>query len=258
MTTPCDLIQERMGELFRCSEVGAYVRIRTPFMYPDGDYIDLFWERDGDHEAVTLTDLGETVRWLRMQTVSLRRSPKQNQMIRDICLTQGVEFFQGMLQARYRVGDNPALTVARLSQAALRTADLWFTFRSRVLESVTDEVADYLGEMHLPHEKNVTLPGRSGKTWSVSFHIRSPERSSLVHVLSTGSRGATRRITDHVVAAWHDLSQLKVGPEPVQFVSLFDDTSDVWSDEDFRQVEELSEIARWSEPDRFARILQAA
>ena len=82
--------------------------------------------------------------------------------------------------------------------------------------------------------------------------------ASLVYVLSTGSRGATRRITDHVVAAWHDLSQLKVGPEAMHFVSLFDDTSDVWTAEDFRQLEDLSDIVRWSEPDELVQLLKAA
>jgi hypothetical protein len=258
MKTPCTLIQEQMGELFRCAEVGNYIRIRTPFMYPDGDYIDVFWERTTDGEAVTLTDLGETVRWLRMQTLVPRRSPKQNQMIQDICLTDGVEFYRGMLQARIRHGDNLAMAVTRLSQTALRTADIWFTFRSRAVESVTDEVADYLFDKSIPHDRNITLSGRSGKSWPINFYTRTPKRSSLVHVLSTGSRGATRRITDHVVAAWHDLSQLKVGPEALHFVSLFDDTSDVWTAEDFRQLENLSDIARWTEPDELVQLLKPA
>ena len=258
MKPPCTLIQEQLGALFRCAEIGNYIRIRTPFIYPDGDYIDVFFEQSQDQETIALSDLGETVRWLKMQTTSLRRSPKQNQMIQDICLTHGVEFFRGMLQARYRVGENMALAITRVSQAALRTADIWFTFRTRAVESVTDEVAEYFTEMHIPHERNVTLAGRSGKTWPINFHTRTPKRSSLVHVLSTGSRGATRRVTDHVVAAWHDLNQLKVGPEALHFVSLFDDTSDVWSSEDFKQLEDLSDIARWSEPEELSQILNAA
>ena len=253
---PCTLIQEQMGELFRCAEVGRYTRIRTPFMYPDGDYIDIFLERDNDEKTIALSDLGETVRWLKMQTISLRRSPKQ--IIQDICLTHGVEFYRGMLQTRFRPGDNLAMAVTRLSQAALRSADIWFTFRIRAVESVTDGIAEYLNEIHVSFNKNVTLPGRSGKVWPIDFRTRTPERSCLVHVLSTGSRGATRRITDHVVATWHDLSQLKVGPEALHFVSMFDDTSDVWSAEDFRQLEDLSDIVRWSEPDEFAQILRAA
>ena len=109
MNTPCVLIQEQMSELFQCAEVGDYIRVRTPYMYPDGDYIDLFLSRSSGDDTQTLSDLGETVRWLKMQTVTLRRSPKQNQMIQDICLTHGVEFYRGMLQVRCRQGESFAL-----------------------------------------------------------------------------------------------------------------------------------------------------
>jgi hypothetical protein len=198
MDKPCTLIQRQMGELFQCAEVGNFVRIRTPFMYPDGDYIDLFMEKAED--VATLTDLGETIRWLKMQSITPRRSPKQNQMIEDIRLTHGVEFYRGMLQVRYKAEDNLAAAVNRLAQAALRTADLWFTFRNRTVESVTDEVADLLTERTIPFERNVTQVGRSGRVWPINFYTRTKERSVLLQVLSTGSRGATRRITEHVVA----------------------------------------------------------
>ena len=52
----CELLQQQIGELFRCTEVKGRVRIRTPFMYPDGDYIDLFAETTGD--VTTISDLG--------------------------------------------------------------------------------------------------------------------------------------------------------------------------------------------------------
>ena len=119
---PCQLIQEQMGELFRCAEVGNYIRVRTPFMYPDGDYIDVFYERGDDGATITLSDLGETVRWLKMQTTSPRRSPKQNQMIQDICLTHGVEFYRGMLQVRYRSGEDLAMAVTRICCVPFRVS----------------------------------------------------------------------------------------------------------------------------------------
>ena len=49
-----------------------------------------------------------------------------------------------------------------------------------------------------------------------------------------------------------------VGPEALTFVSLFDDTADVWSDEDFRLVEPLYTVSRWSRPDEFAAVLSEA
>lgn len=79
--------------------------------------------------------------------------------------------------------------------------------------------------------------------------------SSLAYVLSPGSRATANRLTDHVVAAWHDLSYLSIGEEALRFVSLFNDDAEVWREEDFRQAEGLSTVAFWSRRDEFARVL---
>jgi hypothetical protein len=258
MNTPiaCETLKANLGELFTCTEQGAYQRIRTPFLYPDGDNIDLFCTTEGD--VTTVTDLAETTRWLRMQSVSPRRSAKQRQLIEDACLTHGVEFYRGMIQARCRPGDSLATVVTRVAQAALRVSDLWFNFRTRAVESITDEVADYLAERQLPFDRSEKLAGRSGRSWTVDFHVRAPMRSSLVYVLSTGNRSTARAVAEHVLAAWYDLNHLAVEPEALRFVSLFDDTADVWADEDFRLVEGLSTVTRWSRPDEFASVLSEA
>ena len=91
MSSPCALIAQQVGELFVCTPHDKYTGIRTPYLYPDGDVIDLFLRESNG--SLTLTDLGETLRWFRMQTTSMRRSPKQSQVIEDICLNHGVELF---------------------------------------------------------------------------------------------------------------------------------------------------------------------
>jgi len=35
MATPCELITEQMGLLYRGSQIGQYIRIQTPFLYPE-------------------------------------------------------------------------------------------------------------------------------------------------------------------------------------------------------------------------------
>ena len=252
----CRELQRKVGTLFTCSEHGEYQRIRTPYLYPDGDNIDLFCKFDGD--TVTVSDLAETTGWLRMQAVALRRSAKQNRLIEDTCVTHGVELYRGMLQARCRPGDELAQVVTRVAQAALRVSDLWFTFRTQAVESITDEVADFLTERKLEFERGQKLVGRSGRGWTVDFHVRTETRSSLVEVLSTGNRAAAHRVAEHVLATWHDLNHLVAGPGALTCVSLFDDTADVWADEDFRLVESLSTVSRWSRPDEFAAALSEA
>jgi len=252
---PCEILGQNLGSLFTCSQVNGFTRVRTPFLYPDGDIIDLFVQEQNG--SVTITDLGETMRWLRSQSISPQRSPKQTKLIEDVCLNHGLEFFRGMLLARVKPGDNFAAVAMRAAQGALRVADVWFTMRTRSVESVSDEVELFLTEKSVAFERNQPLVGRSGRTWRPDFHTRMPKRSSLVCVLSTGSRAAAKNVTEHVLSSWYDLNNMRIGPEGLQFVSLFDDTMDVWSDQDFNLLRDLSVVARWSQPDELIQALAA-
>ncbi len=253
MISACEEINRTIGALYTCVEVNEFVRIRTPYLYPDGDVIDLFLKPQED--VATLTDLGESLRWLRMQTATLRRSQKQNRLIEDICLNHGVELYRGMLTLRVQDSVNLAQAVTRLAQAALRTADLWFILRSRSFESVTDEVEEFLKDSKIPYDRGEDLIGRSGRKRSIDFHTRLSRKSSLIKVLSTGNRSSARSLSDRAFASWADLSHYKVGSQALQFISLFDDTQDVWSEEDFALVRDVSTIKFWSRPDEFKKTL---
>jgi hypothetical protein len=252
--TTCSAIRSGLGPMFECAVKGDYVRVRTPYLYPDGDCIDLFIKSSGPGIS-TVTDLGETVRWLNSNTLSVKRSPKQAGLISDISQTHGVEFFRGMLKARSSEPANLADAVTRVSQAALRVSDLIFTSRLRAVESVTDEVADFLQELSLPFERNKRLIGRSGKFWKIDFQVSTSSHGSLIAVLSSGSRSAAQQLTKNAVVTWYDLSQYKTSPEPLTFISLIDDSADVWSDEDFNLVESISEVATWSAPETLSQLL---
>lgn len=251
-----DLVVRELGEHFVASPHGQGIRIRTPFLYPDGDVIDVYVREEGT--GFTVTDLGEALGWLRLQSLSDRRSPKQDRLLQDIALTLGVELFRGQIMMRCASPQELPLAVQRVGQAALRVADLWFTTRTRTVESLTDEVADLLLEREIPFERSVRLAGRSGHNWTVDFQTRTPLKSALISVLATGSRAAARRITEHVVAGWHDLSHLRAMPQGPRFISLIDDTADVWSEEDFRLVESISDVERWSQATDFVERLRAA
>ncbi len=53
---------------------------------------------------------------------------------------------------------------------------------------------------------------------------------------------------NNIVTAWVDFSHFKVS-QGIRFISLFDDTYDVWSGEDLALVSELSETVLWSNSD---------
>ncbi|MDE0268197.1 MAG: hypothetical protein OXI96_04055 [Acidimicrobiaceae bacterium] len=60
--TCCQHVTDSLPALFQCTltERGA-VRVRTPFMYPDGDIINAFVESTG--ETYSVTDYGQCAGW---------------------------------------------------------------------------------------------------------------------------------------------------------------------------------------------------
>ena len=253
----CGALREGLPDLYECAPAPRQgVRVRTPMLYPDGGVVDVYvLERGG---AFTLTDFGETLGWLRMQTINPRRTPKQQRLIDDVCRTLGVELSRGQLVLRSSSATELSETVTRLAQAAVRVSDIWFTLRSRSLDSAAEEVGEWLADRDIGFEQGVRRTGRSGRSWSIDFQTLADERIALVFLLSTGSRSAARHITEHVLAGCYDLSHLTVSRPQTTFVSLFDDTSDVWRPEDFRIVDDVSEVALWSQPEELEAILRAA
>src|SRR2546430_11227265 len=96
-TAFCEELKGQLGEMFMCSQVpNDLVRVRTPFWLPDGGVIDLFVQ-EVRPKGFIITDLGESLGWLRTQSMSGKRSPKQDKLISDVCMTLGVELFKGQL-----------------------------------------------------------------------------------------------------------------------------------------------------------------
>lgn len=96
--------------------------------------------------GLTITDFGESLGWLRLQSVSKRRSPKQNRMIGDVCQTLGLELERGQLVLRVSADAAVGDSVLRVAQAAVRVSDLWFTLRTRAAQSASEEVHEWLTE----------------------------------------------------------------------------------------------------------------
>ncbi len=252
----CVSICQSLPPLFVCSPAPQEgVRVRTPLLYPDGGVVDVFvLERSGSY---TITDFGDALGWLGMQSVSRKRSNKQQLLIQDVCQTLRIELLQPQLVLRNVVKDALGESVLRVAQAVVRVSDLWFTLRSQTLQTTADEVDEWLHEKRIPFERQVTKQGRSTQNWTVDFETQIDNRTSLVFLLSTGSRGAVRRIAEHVLAGCVDLQHLESNQPSLAFISLFDDTEDVWRAEDFGLVEDYSKIARWSRPDELEQLLKA-
>ena len=221
---PCELIAKHVGELYRSFTEKNYITIQTPFIFPDGDIIELYYQETSDGGLIT--DFGETLRWLSGQTPAQRRTKRHIQLIEDTCSTHRVRFADDQVSVRVPQPELMAEAITRLVQAAIRITDVSFTFRARQFESFADEVYEFLTEKHVSVERNYKVDGVSGQNWTVDFRTHLRSKVSLLYTLSTGNRAQAKRLTDHVVAAFHDLRGLRGDDPPVNLVALVDDTSD--------------------------------
>lgn len=251
---PCNIISNTLGKYFTCSEMGSYTRIRTPYLYPDGDVLDLFYKVS--QRGPIITDLAETSRWLLSQTSKDFLSRKQEEAMQDILLTHNVSEYRGALVAQFDTEEDLADATIRLSQAAMSMSNLYYLFRTRISSSFDEEVAELLKEMNISFEAEKKVKGKSGRDWRISFQTTFNDQTSLVQLLSTGSRAAASTKANNVVAAWVDLSRLKNKVEEFKFVSLVDDTADVWREETINQISEFSDVSYWSDTQHFVKTLK--
>ena len=99
------------------------VLVRTPFLYPDGDIVEVcVIERDG---RFAVTDHSEALGWLGMQSVSGNLSPNQLRLVDDVCQTLGVELNGGRLVLRCNDALELGKAIHMVGQAVVRVSDVW-------------------------------------------------------------------------------------------------------------------------------------
>ena len=167
---------------------------------------------------VTVSDLAETTDWLRMQSAALRRSPKQARLIEDACVTHGVEFYRGMLQAWCRPGEELAQVVTRVGQGGASGV------RPVVHLPRAGGRVHYGRSGRFPDRAGVRIRARreAGRPVGTRLDDRFPRSQQASQfpgqVLSTGIVRRRTGSPRHVLAAWHDLNHLATGPEALTFV----------------------------------------
>lgn len=248
------------------------VRVRTPYMYPDGGILDLFVLELAD--GYRLTDFGETIAWLRMRTGSTKLSATRRGQIHEICLRHGVDVDRGQLELSGLAKDDLSKAVVQLAGVAARVSDLWFTFPRKKFESapyiaedpLRAQVEDWFREWTVAFKPQTTRSGRSGRSWPIDYETTVESHLALVFLLGSRAPSEARRLAEQVLVACVDLSHGGNDPrDPVIFppndvarVALFDDAHDVWREEDIRLLGLESKVVPRSRPDELQRVLRAA
>lgn len=265
----CESLHKQWG--FTAAPKGG-VRVRTPYMYPDGGILDLFVLERGDSYKVT--DFGETVAWLKMRTGWPKLPRERRAQVNDTCRKHGVVNNHGQLELSGLSRGDLSEAVVQLAGTAARVSDLWFTFRRTKFDSalyiaedpLREQVEKWFREWRVAFKPRTTRSGQSGRNWSIDYETTVDSRRALVFLLGSRDREEARRLAEHVLVACVDLRpgsgnrQYPLVPHEheVVNVSLCDDTHNVWREEDIRLLELESNVVHRSRPDEVERVLRAA
>ena len=122
----CTILAPSLPPQFVCSETRVEagpegVRVRTPMLYPDGGVVDVFVLEQGSSYAVT--DFGDALGWLWLQSISQRRSARQEALLQDVCQTLRIDLVNDQLVVRGVTPDTLGDAVLRVAQAAVRVCE---------------------------------------------------------------------------------------------------------------------------------------
>ena len=254
----CTSLHAQLGALFECEPAGERVQIRTPFIFPDGDLIDLYWRDTSLGQVVS--DLGDTCGWLFINGAHQELTSEQSQAYDEACSIYGVERRDGLLLAHIADG-NLADAVVRLAQA--------ITMISHTLD-VGQQTVPTLPEVAVSNKtmtetriltairkhdwrfgRNVKRAGQQHSSWTVDFVVRTPQREALLMALYGRKHyGWQRRAIEHAFTVFSDLAPvLDRQIVPSKTISVIDDSDVRWDYEPIEILTKVSKVVRLSEPE---------
>jgi hypothetical protein len=223
----------------------GHVRIETGFLYPDGSSIEFYLVQERPLlPEVKLTDLGQTLAWLLTVQVRPWLSKKRQAFLEDTIRIYDVRQNGGALECALPNLQALPGAIIRLGQACMRVADLTFTRRTALQTAFSEEVEEVLADWDLPYEPNAELAGRYGRSVRVDYLVVGTRTRSAVMTLASGSASQAHNLANEIFRRWYDLA---IPTRPEQRVTLFDDSKDVYRDDDLRRLGDLSQVVAISD-----------
>lgn len=252
----CDAIikttMEYIPKFFSCDTDGKYAHVRTPFMYPDGDLIDV-WVAQHPNGDLYATDMGECFRYLDTYLFNVFASRKRESLLEDIVNSLGVINSNGKLIANCQTLKDVPPAIFAVAQAIIRICDLLFTTRQRTPGNFRDDVKDFLFEERILYKEDYVVTGKSSQEYEVDLAIPIPHKLILTEALSASTPSRANTLTSEAVRMWVDIG---VTTE-FSFMAILDDSNDLWQEAWINLMAEWADVVYWSQRDVLVDELRA-
>jgi hypothetical protein len=226
------------------------LRMSTPFLYPNGESIDVFIDSDKQlWEDFCLSDRGQTALYLRNAQVFLDTTARRRELVNDILRESGVKLNGLQLTIRPRTHEPKEISDAifRLSQMCVRISDLATHQRLRSSNPFRDDVEDFLEANNFRYTPDVKLPPVFGKRdIRMDFEVRSGNRSSYVNVLAAMNDASAHSSANEITIK---LTDLKLSDQVIlhKFVTVYNSASNAIRIEDIERLGTLSSTVSYPE-----------
>ena len=238
-------IRELEGD-FEVTESNAGCFIATPFVRPDGEYIEFEVIKDPSG-GVRITDMGDTLNYLFANGLTLSRSTLES--AKDICKQFDVSLIRSELVAN--VGQEFGEVFHRVTQATISVTGLIQKRRPNPRVNFADEVESLIIVSGSTYDIGFPVQG-ARNNYNVKFHVNSG-RNMLIQPIAAS--------TEATAMSWAErwafrVSDIREYDTRWQFIAMLDDRSqrrEIWHS---RTIAPLREYAiTWTEREKLLQLL---
>lgn len=218
----------------------GYKVIRTPFLYPDRDHVELF-VRETNPGQLLVSDLGQTVMKLSEYGFILRNSPRRRAMVFQITSSLGVRFENGSLLITTPLAQ-AGHSIWQLIMAVQRLADLVFTVGSYVRATFGDQFENFVAASGIVYRRSVQVDLSTDYRFTADFMVNG---GKIVQLLSASSVGYAR---ERVNKVYVDFSEMNIATDTREKVAVVDDSQPIWSQQLLLHLShQTSHVLYWSD-----------
>ena len=228
------------------------LRMSTPFLYPNGEYVDLFlYSQHQLLDSYKLSDFGQTSQYLRSAMVTGSSTSRKKEIIHDITSQLDVSF-AGDLYINLGSEDMDSISdaIMRLSQACVRISDIATHQRLRSSNPFRDDIEDFIDAQNLAYTPDAKVVGKYGKDIRLDFEVRSTNRFSYLNVLGAISESAAHASANEISLKWKDLIETgHLGSH--KLITVINSFSNAVQDADMARLRDLSDVVAYPEQHDF-------
>jgi Domain of unknown function DUF1828 len=249
-----------MGIISNCSEIkglvkdfnmvescdtirNGWIRLSTPFLYPDGSHIDVFLKQTTDLlENYVLSDQGQTMAYLLDLHINPMKTKKKKEVLSDICESLKVNNDSGELIINIAsdcMEGALANSITRLIQACIRISDFSLNQRFPTSTSFKEDVEEFISKIDVPYEPDYKIIGRFGKEVLIDFKTSTTRRSDLIITLSTSNAVSAHQVANEAFRKWYDISDKR---SSFEFITVYNSDNDFFKEEDMYRIKEFSSL----------------